>query len=262
MNMAGDVIGINTAIYTQSYGYQGVGFAMPSNIVRDVYGQLTSSEHRVARGSIGVVFNAQQGPAVARVYGGKSGVTIADVRAGSPADDAGLRTGDTITAVNGKPIKSGDELINLISSTKPGTKVELAIMREGSEKNVKVAVADRAKLFGDRTDTTEEANAEAPTPTKLGITVRSVTPEMAERLGVPEGKGVVVEDVKADSFADDIGMQRGIVILQVNRQPVNNEEQFRKITSQLKSGQDVVFLVHTGGRGNNGGNVFLSGTLP
>jgi serine protease Do len=82
-----------------------------------------------------------------------------------------------------------------------------------------------------------------------------------ERLGVPSGKGVIVTDVKADSFADDIGLQPGMVVLQVNRQQVNSEEEFRKLTSQLKSGQDVVFLVHQG-RGSNGGNVFLSGTLP
>src|SRR6185312_1273387 len=106
VNMRGEVIGINTAIYTQSFGYQGVGFAMPSNTVREVYDQLTSAEHRVARGSIGVTFNPQT-PALARVYGVKEGVTISGVTPGQGAERAGLQAEDTITAVNGKQIKNG-----------------------------------------------------------------------------------------------------------------------------------------------------------
>jgi serine protease Do len=263
VNMSGEVIGINTAIFTQSYGYQGVGFAMPSNTVRDVYNQLTGPEHKVARGSIGVEFNAQPSPALARVYGVKGGVTISGVRPpGGPADQAGLQVGDTIVAVNGKPVKTGDELVSLISATKPGSKVDLTYVRNGQEKQAKITVADRAKLFGDRNDEGEEARDESkPSPTKLGISVRSITPEMAQRLGTPEGKGVVVTEVKPDSFADDIGVQTGDAILQVNRQPVNTEEEFRKLTGQLKSGQDVAFLVRRG-RGQNGATIFLSGTLP
>jgi serine protease Do len=91
--------------------------------------------------------------------------------------------------------------------------------------------------------------------------VRSLTQEQADQLGITGGKGVLVTDVKPDSFADDIGVQRGYVILKVNGHPINSEEEFRKATSQLKSGQDVVFLVRTG-RGQSAGNVFLSGTLP
>jgi serine protease Do len=264
VNMAGEVIGINTAIFTQTYGYQGVGFAMPSNTVRDVYNQLTGPEHKVARGSIGVEFNSQQNPALSRVYGVKSGVTISNIRPpGGPADKAGLQTGDTITSVNGKPVKTGEDLISLIAGTKPGTKVDLTYVRNGEEKNAKVTVADRSKLFADRTEDTEEAgNDESqPSPTKLGITVRSITPEMAQRLGTPEGKGVQVTDVKPDSFADDIGVSAGDVILQVNRQPVNSDEDFKRLTGQLKSGQDVAFLIRRG-RGQNSGNIFVSGTLP
>src|SRR5258708_40014884 len=115
--MGGEVIGINKAIFTQSYGYQGVGFAMPSNTVREVYDQLTGPDHRVARGSIGVEFNGAPSPALARVYGVKSGVVIA-VRPGLPAEKAGLQTGDTITGVNGRAVKSGDDLVNIISAVK------------------------------------------------------------------------------------------------------------------------------------------------
>jgi serine protease Do len=262
VNMRGEVIGINTAIYTQSFGYQGVGFAMPSNTVREVYDQLTSNDHRVARGSIGVTFN-QQTPAMLRMYGVKQGVTISSVTDSGPAQKAGLQAEDTITAVNGHPVKSGDDLVATISSIKPGTKVPVAFVRNGQQKDASVVVGDRAKLFADRTgDTTDSSNEESqPAPTKLGMTVKAVSPEAAERFGIPEGTGVQVTDVRPDSFAEDIGVQPGMIILKVNKQTVNSEADFRKATAQLKSGQDIVFLVKSG-RGASGGNIFLSGTLP
>src|SRR5215467_324483 len=263
VNMSGEVIGINTAIYTQSFGYQGVGFAMPSNVVRDVYDQLTTGDHRVSRGSIGVEFSAQPNPAVLRVYGVKNGVPITNVRPDSPAAKAGLQGEDTIIAVNGKPIKNGDELVNLISATRPGNKINLTYMRNGQQKEATVMVADRAKLFADRSEPAGDDTPDnsQPKPTKLGVTVKAVSPEMAERMGTPEGKGVQIVEVRPDSFAYDIGLTPGLIIMKVNKQAVNSEDDFRKITSQLKSGQDVVFLVHTG-RGATGGNGFFSGTLP
>jgi len=123
-------------------------------------------------------------------------------------------------------------------------------------------VEDRAKLTPDRTEEADvNADDSGPKPSKMGITVHSLTQDQVERLGVPSGKGVMVTEVKPDSFADDIGLQPGMVILRINKQQVNSEEEFRKFTSQLKSGEDVVFLVHQG-RGSNGGNIFISGTLP
>jgi serine protease Do len=130
VNMAGEVIGINTAILTDTNAYAGVGFAMPSNTVVNVYNQLIAPEHRVARGSVGIMFNAQENPAIARVYGaGAGGVTVSDVTAGSPAEQAGIKVGDTIISVDGKPVKNGDELVSDIASRKPGTKVSLGFVR-------------------------------------------------------------------------------------------------------------------------------------
>src|SRR5207237_10571244 len=118
------------AIYTQGGfmgggGYMGVGFAMPSNTVQQVYNQLIGPEHRVTRGSIGVYFNADANPVIARVYGVKSGVTLSDVPSSSPAATAGLRPGDTITAVDGKPVKRGDDLVGEIINRRPGSTVKL-----------------------------------------------------------------------------------------------------------------------------------------
>jgi serine protease Do len=261
VNMSGEVIGINTAILTETSSYAGVGFALPSNTVVQVYNQLIGPEHRVSRGSIGIEFAAQPNPAIAHVYG--SGVTVSNVVAGSPADQAGLKIGDTITAVDGKPVKTGDELVADIASRKPGSKAKLAFVRNGKQQETTVTIADRSKLFASRLgDEEENQNEEEPKPSKFGLSVRSITPDLADRLNIPASKGVVVQDVKQGSFAEDIGLNRGDVILEVNKQPVNNPEDFAKIESSLKSGQDVVFLVRPRGARVQDGTIFLAGTLP
>jgi len=263
VNLDGEVIGINTAILTDTNAYAGVGFALPSNTVVQVYNQLTGPEHRVQRGSIGIEFNAQENPAIARVYGVQSGITISSVVAGSPAERAGLKVGDTIVSVDGKPVKNGDELVSDIAGRKPGSKVALGYFRGGKKEEASVTVADRSKLFASRLGE-EEENGEDLTPkqSKFGVTVRSLTPEMADRLNVPSGKGVIVQDVKPGAFGDDVGLTRGDVVLEINRQPVNSQDDFDRIQAGLKSGQDVVFLVRQRGTGRNDGTIFLAGTLP
>jgi serine protease Do len=261
VNMAGEVIGINTAILTETSSYAGVGFAMPSNTVTTVYNQLIGPEHRVSRGSIGIEFSAQPNPAIARIYG--SGVTVSNVVSGSPADQAGLKIGDTITSVDGKDVKSGDELVADIASRKPGSKAKLNFVRNGKKQDTTVTIADRSKLFASRLgEEDENQSEETPKASKFGITVRSITPDLADRLSIAAGKGVVVQDVKQGSFAEDLGLNRGDVILEVNKQPVNNPDDFMKLESSLKSGQDVVFLVRPRGSRAQDGTIFLAGTLP
>jgi serine protease Do len=263
VNMAGEVIGINTAILTDTNAYAGVGFALPSNTLVSVYNQLIGPDHRVARGSIGIEFPAKENPAIARVYGAGNGVTIANVIPGTPAEAAGLKVGDTITSVDGRPVKNGDELVADIASRKPGSKVTLGFIRNGKTQEATVIVADRAKLFAARLGEEEEGGEEAsPKAGKLGLSVGAVTNEYADRLDIPAGKGVIVRDVKPGSFADDVGLARGDIILEVNKQLVNSEEEFARIASGLKSGQDVVFLVRQRGTGGGAGTIFLAGTLP
>ena len=262
VNMNGEIIGINTAIYTSGGGYQGVGFAMPSNTVANVYNQLISSDHKVLRGSIGVQFNAVANPAVARVYGVNSGVTIASVTPNGPAEKAGLKTGDTIISVNGKPIKNGDELVADISSLKPGTTAKLGYVRNGKESSAEVTIADRAKLFAARLGGEQEQGEEGqPQESKFGLTVKGITQDMANRYSLPNTKGVIVQDVKPDGFGDTAGLGRGDIILEINKQPVNSEEDYRRLEAQAKSGQDVVFLVRPRGTRDNS-TVFMGGTLP
>jgi len=263
VNMAGEVIGINTAILTDTNAYAGVGFALPSNTVVSVYNQLIGPDHRVARGSIGIEFAAQENPAIGRVYGVNSGVTVANVVAGTPAETAGIKVGDTITSVDGKPVKNGEELVADIASRRPGTKVELGFIRNGKKQDATVTVGDRAKLFAARLGEEDEGNEEtAPKESKLGVSVRAVTNEIADRLDIAAGKGVIVQDVKPNSFADDVGLIRGDIVLEVNKQPVNSEDDFNHVAATLKSGQDVVFLVRQRGPGRQEGTIFLAGTLP
>src|SRR5258708_28508937 len=120
VNLNGEVIGINTAILSETNAYAGVGFALPSKTVVEVYNQLTGPEHKVSRGSIGIMFDAVENPAIARVYGSGSGVTVSSVVAGSPADQAGLKGGYTITSVDGKKVSKASELVADIASRKPG----------------------------------------------------------------------------------------------------------------------------------------------
>jgi len=263
VNMDSEVIGINTAIYTESSGYQGVGFAMPSNTIAQVFNQLVSPAHKVERGSIGITFSAETSPAVTRMYGGGKGVVVQDVTPGGPAAQGGLKGGDAIIAVGGKTVKNGDELVAEVSSHHPGDKLKIGYLRNGKQEEVTVTVADRQKLFGAQLGTTDEdAEEQAPKEGKLGITVRSVPAATAKRLNLQGNQGVIVMDVKPGGFGDSVQLGRGDVILEINRQPVGDPDAFAKIESGLKSGQDVVFVVRQAGQGREATNSFLGGTLP
>jgi serine protease Do len=263
LDMAGEVIGVNTAIFTQSAGNEGIGFAMPSNTVIEVYNQLIGPEHKVVRGSIGISFQPNLPSAVARVYGFKSGVIVSQVGTGQPAAKAGLKVGDIITTINGKPVKDGDDLVAMISSYKPGTTVDIGYLREGKEMHANVTVGDREKVIAAMnaqaggSENEGGPNSPGPAPAKLGLTVQDL-PQ-----GAPAGlHGVLIESVKPGSFADEIGVGQfqGWVITSVNRHPVHNVQEFQTIVAGLHAGDDAVFNV-VDPRHPNAGNELLGGTL-
>jgi serine protease Do len=261
VNMADQVIGVNTAILTQSAGYEGIGFAMPSNTVIGVYNDLIGPEHKVIRGSIGVQFQASLSPAVQRVYGFKSGVLVNLVVPKGPADQAGMKAGDIITTVDGKPIKDGDALVTDIAARKPGSTVHLGYVRGSETMNANLTIADRAKLYAAQPTSQNGENGPESAPNasegKLGITVEAVPGPLASK-GV---HGVLVTQVKPGSFADESGLAAGLVITEINRQPVTSLEQFQSLVSALKPGQDVGFRV-VDSRNPTAGGTYLGGTLP
>jgi serine protease Do len=261
VNMADQVIGVNTAILTQSAGYEGIGFAMPSNTVIGVYNDLIGPEHKVIRGSIGVQFQASLNPAVQRVYGFKSGVLVNQVTPHGPADQAGLKAGDIITTVDGKPIKDGDALVTDIAARKPGSTVHLGYVRAGQTSTANLTIADRAKLYAAQPVPPGGENGPESAPNasegKLGITVEVVPPALASK-GI---KGVLITQVKPGSFADESGLTSGLVITEINRQPVTSMDQFQSLVSGLKPGQDVGFRV-VDSRNPTAGGTYLGGTLP
>ena len=262
LNMAGEVIGINTAIATGTGSYAGVGFALPSNVAAGVYNQLVKSG-KVTRGSIGISFQQNQPPQLLRSFGAEQGVVIGSVQAGGPAEKAGLKQGDVILAVNGEAVKNGDELVEKVSDTPVGQSVNLRIMRDKKQQDIKVEIGDRALVFADRFGSGEEEADTAPegTDVKFGFSIQNLTPELAGRLGISETKGVLVTAVDANSFAEDVGLERGDVIVQINQQTVNRVDDVQRIQRGLKSGDDVVFLVQQV-RGGNSESKYLAGTLP
>jgi serine protease Do len=260
LNMNGEVIGVNTAIFTQSGGYQGLGFAMPSNTVVEVYNDLISPSHKVTRGSIGIQFRQDLSGAVNRVYGFKNGVLVQEVTPGGPAEKAGLKAGDILTTIDGRQIKDGDDLVNEIASRRPGSSVRLGFLREGKQTDATVTIGDRDKVFAERgspqADSGDDEKGDAG-EAKLGIVVREIPPATADKLHTG---GVVVQSVRAGSFADLQGLEPGLVITHINKQPTSTKEQFNAVVSKIKTGDDVVFEVIDPRHPDSGIN-YVGGTL-
>jgi serine protease Do len=260
LDMNGDVIGVNTAIYTQSAGYEGIGFAMPSNTVVSIYNDLIGPGHKVVRGSIGIQFREGLSNAVNRVYGFKNGVLVQEVQPGGPADKAGLKPGDIITTVDGRPIKDGDDLVNEIASRRPGSTIRLGFLRNGKQDDATVTVGDRDKVFAELGNPQAAPNPETAQnagEAKLGLVVREESQDMQGKLKTP---GVVIESVRTGSFADLQGLEPGLVITHVNRQPTGSKEEFDTVVGKLKTGDDVVFEVMDPHHPEEGIN-YIGGTL-
>src|SRR5205814_14375 len=191
VDMAGEVIGVNTAIITGSRGYEGVGFALPSTVAINVYNQLISSG-RVTRGSIGVSFQEELGTnaITLKELGAQHGVVIMSVEPGSPAEKAGLKGGDVITTVNGTQIKSGNDLVNPIAQAPIGSKVKLTYVRDGQAKETTATVEDRTRVFPNSAGRMNDQPGDA-SPAEFGLRVDNLTPDRASRIGMEGQKSVV-----------------------------------------------------------------------
>jgi serine protease Do len=259
LNMDGQVIGVNTALFTQTNGYMGIGFAIPSDTVANVYNQLIGPEHKVVRGSIGITFQPNISSAVAKMYDAGTGVLINSVVPGKAAAQAGLKANDVIVSVDGKPVKNGDDLVDNISARHPGSKVTIGYLRDGHKMTTTCTIDNRADTEnmannrpGNNAPGAPNAN---PGKTKLGLTVTDL-PENA-----PSGlHGVMIQSVVPGSFGDELNppVGQGVVIEAINRKPIHNKAEFDAIVSSLKSGDDVVLQI---AYPDGGGQTTLTGGM-
>lgn len=263
VNMAGEVIGINTAIATGTGSYAGVGFALPSNLAASVYNQIVRSG-KVTRGSIGVTFQAtEQSPVLLRSFGASHGVVITGIQPDGPAEKAGLKQGDVILSIDGEQINDGDGLIAKVAGAPVGESVTIRFVRNREEQETELIIGDRSKVFADILGTEEGygPSEQEDTEAKFGISIQNVTPEIASQLGIDGTRGVVVTAVDRDSFADEVGLRRGDVILEINQQRVDGVNDVVRIQRDLHSGSDVVFLIQRNRRGRTE-TMYLADTLP
>jgi serine protease Do len=267
LNMRGEVIGINTAIASRSGGYEGIGFALPINTAAGVYNDIIKTG-KVTRGSIGISFNKSDDPrttAALKVSGTNEGVFVASVAAGGPSEKAGIKPGDVIVSINGQPIHEGDQLIGIVTATPVGSSLDIGVLRDGKRQNFKVVVGNLAQIFpeefgGGRPDNSSQNEG---TSVSFGMTISPLTESKRETLGLKEKGGVQVSEVEAGSFAEDVGLTRGDLILEINRHPVNSVEEVKKIQATLKPGDAVMFRVmRHDTRRNEWSTIFLPGTLP
>lgn len=242
VNTKGELVGINTAIFSQTGGYQGVGFAVPTSMSKPIYESLVK-HGKVVRGFLGVSIQ-DLNHELAKLFGIKDakGALISDVRDDSPAGQAGLKQGDIITTYQGSPIEDAVTLQRQVTKTVVGTHVPVRVIRDGSEKDLTVTI-------GEQPDTTQTAKAETGETDYAfaGVAVQNLDRDTAKELGV-KAQGVVVIAVEPDSGAEKAGVMRGDVIREINRQPVKSVKDFEKVSSGLKKGESVLMLIDR--RGN------------
>jgi serine protease Do len=272
VNMAGEVIGINTAIISETRQSAGLGFALPSNVAVKVYNQLVSNG-KVTRGGIGIRLptDPQQNPGLCRSVGLKSdcGVFVSAVTPGFPAAKAGIRAEDVIAEIDGVKITSQSVLLDVIGSAPVGGTVKIKVIRDGKEMTFPVTVAERSAVLqagaGTGRDNAPEREEADATPARLGIRIQDVTPDMVRQLRLPSPDGVYVSSVESDSAAEDAGISRGTVITRIiagnQRYDIKNVEDFKRVERGLKSGQEVAFgvLQQRGGQYSSG---FVPMTIP
>ena len=262
VDLAGQVIGINTAIITGGRGYEGVGFALPSSTAINVYDQIIK-QGRVTRGSIGVSFEEDKGtnPITLKSLGAPYGVVIESVQAGSPAEKAGLKGGDVVTSVNGHQVKTGNDLVNPIADAPIGSKVKLTYIRDRAQKEATVEVGDRVRVFPTSAGRLSDQSGES-TPSEFGLHVEELTPDRGRRVGVEGQKGVLVTEAEPASFAEDLGFARGDVITEINRESIGSVVDYSKAVSKLKPGDDIVFKVLRRQDSDRMLTLYLSGKVP
>jgi len=242
VNTAGELVGINTAIISQTGGYQGVGFAVPASMAKPVLESLVATG-KVVRGYLGVAIQDLT-PDLAKSFGLKQvrGALVSSVAEDSPAERAGIKQGDVVTAYQGKPVEDPATLQREVTRTPVGTKAALKVIRDGRDMELTVTVGEQAERVKVASADLSMENALA------GLDVQSLDRQMARELGL-SGKthGVVVVGVEPESLADRAGVAQGDVIREINRQPVKSVKDYEKVVSSLKKDESALLLINRRG---------------
>ncbi len=237
-NMNGEVVGINTAIVAQG---QGIGFATPINMAKEILPQLKTG--KVIRGWLGVMIQDIT-PELAESFGitETKGVIVADVVPDSPAEKAGLKRGDIVKSLNGKPVDNAHTLSRSVAALGPDSSATLEVIRDGKSKEVKITIGTMPE------EGPEQKRSGPKTESAWGITVQNITPEMAQRFGMDENEsGVVITELQPNTPAAEARLRPGDVVKEVNRQKVQNVRDYKQITQKMKKGESLLLLVKRGG---------------
>jgi len=250
LNIHGEVVGINTAIFTRSGGYMGIGFAIPINMAKSIKQQLLD-HGKVTRGWLGVMIqDINEDLAQSFDLDQNSGVLIAEVTDDSPAQQAGLKQGDVLIALNGTPLSDVNDLRNKIAMTSPGSKVKLQVIRDGKKRSISVTIGQQPE---DMTSISSSATGKNSALGKFGLSLQNLTSELAEQFGYEERQGVLIAEVDPDSPAARVGLQPGQLIEEVNRKPVHNLAELKKIMASATKKNQVLLRV----RAANGGSQYI-----
>jgi serine protease Do len=248
VNTKGELVGINTAIYSQSGGNMGIGFAVPSNMARSILEQLVKNG-KVVRGWLGVSIQ-ELSPELASQFGlpDTKGVLVSDVLEGSPAKRAGFERGDVIVAFDGKPVDTPTHLRNVVAQALVGKKVTVKFVRDKKERTVEVTIAEQPKSMGQE-GREEGGDTSASAGVLADVDVHEVTPELAARYGLSgSDRGVLITRIRSGSVAEDAGLKEGDLIMEVNRKDVPNLKAYERIAAGIKKGEAVLLLIKRQGR--------------
>jgi serine protease Do len=239
VNMSGEVVGINSAILSRSGGNVGIGFSIPSNMAKRIYTEL-ATKGKITRGWLGVSIQ-ELTPELAKGFGLKEprGVLIADVVKDSPADRAGLTSGDVLIEFDSKKVDTPQDLQKIVAATAPGKGVPVKVWREKGEKTLEIKLGE----------TPEETAMAEPAPkgkSLLGLDTRPITPDIQRQLNLRTTDGVIVARVEEESAAAEAGLQRGDVVREVNRQRIRSMQDFERATQGIKPGDRVTMLLQRG----------------
>ncbi len=241
LNIHGEAIGINTAIFSRSGGYMGIGFAIPINMAKNIEQQLLK-HGKVTRGWLGVMIqDVDKDLAKSFDLDSTQGVLISGVTEKSPAEKADIQQGDVIIAINGKPLANVAELRNAIAMTAPGTKVTLTIIRDGKERKLPVTIGEQPSDFG----SVAKQSGKSPLGT-MGLSLQDLTPELADQFGYRKDQGILIAGVDPDSPAGRVGLQAGQLIEEVNKTPVKNLKELQQILAKAKNPKQVLLRVRAG----------------